>query len=131
MRKTVLFAVAALTAGTVLAAPATSRRSGVSLARGQQAADAAAGASEASLKGIFTDGDFRRVVSESGSGDALGDSVSTHMTASPMFVRNDVYASELLKIFERRRIDDLPVCDAQGHVVGLVDIQDLPKMKVL
>ena len=83
------------------------------------------------LKGIFTDGDFRRVVSESGSGDALGDSVSTHMTASPMFVRNDVYASELLKIFERRRIDDLPVCDAQGHVVGLVDIQDLPKMKVL
>ena len=83
------------------------------------------------LKGIFTDGDFRRVVSESGSGDALGDSVSTHMTASPMFVRNDVYASELLKIFERRRIDDLPVCDAQGRVVGLVDIQDLPKMKVL
>ena len=83
------------------------------------------------LKGIFTDGDFRRVVSESGSGDALGDSVSTHMTASPMFVRNDVYASELLKIFERRWIDDLPVCDAQGRVVGLVDIQDLPKMKVL
>ena len=83
------------------------------------------------LKGIFTDGDFRRVVSESGSGVALGDSVSTHMTASPMFVRNDVYASELLKIFERRRIDDLPVCDAQGRVVGLVDIQDLPKMKVL
>ena len=83
------------------------------------------------LKGIFPDGDFRRVVSESGSGDALGDSVSMHMTASPMFVRNDVYASELLKIFERRRIDDLPVCDAQGHVVGLVDIQDLPKMKVL
>ena len=83
------------------------------------------------LKGIFADGDFRRVVSESGSGDALGDSVSTHMTASPMFVRNDVYASELLKIFERRRIDDLPVCDAQGRVVGLVDIQDLPKMKVL
>ena len=51
MRKTVLFAVAALTAGTVLAAPATSRRAGASLARGQQAADAAAGASEASLKG--------------------------------------------------------------------------------
>ena len=48
-----------------------------------------------------------------------------------MFVRNDVYASELLKIFERRRIDDLPVCDAKGRVVGLVDIQDLPKMKVM
>ena len=83
------------------------------------------------LLGIFTDGDFRRVVSERGSGEVLGDSVSAHMTPSPLFVRDDVYASELLKIFERKRIDDLPVCDANGKVVGLVDIQDLPKMKVL
>ncbi len=83
------------------------------------------------LLGIFTDGDFRRGVSEAGSGAALADPVSAHMTASPLFVRDDAYASELLKIFERKRIDDLPVCDAAGRVVGLVDIQDLPKMKVL
>ena len=82
------------------------------------------------LLGIFTDGDFRRVMSE-GHADVLEASVSKFMTASPMFVRDDVYAAELLKIFERRRIDDLPVCDADGKVVGLVDIQDLPKMKVL
>ena len=53
------------------------------------------------------------------------------MTSSPMFVRDDAYASELLKVFEKKRIDDLPVCAADGRVVGLVDIQDLPKMKVL
>ena len=82
------------------------------------------------LCGIFTDGDFRRVMSE-GREHVLEDSVSKYMTASPMFVRDDVYAAELLKIFERRRIDDLPVCDSEGRVVGLVDIQDLPKMKVL
>lgn len=82
------------------------------------------------LCGIFTDGDFRRVMSE-GRENVLEDSVSKYMTASPMFVRDDVYAAELLKIFERRRIDDLPVCDSEGRVVGLVDIQDLPKMKVL
>ena len=82
------------------------------------------------LLGIFTDGDFRRVMSE-GHADVLEASVSKFMTASPMFVRDDVYAAELLKIFERRRIDDLPVCDAEGRVIGLVDIQDLPKMKVL
>ena len=82
------------------------------------------------LLGIFTDGDFRRVMSE-GHANVLEASVSKFMTASPMFVRDDVYAAELLKIFERRRIDDLPVCDAEGRVVGLVDIQDLPKMKVL
>ena len=53
------------------------------------------------------------------------------MTKSPKFVHDDAYAAELLKIFERMRIDDLPVCDAEGRVVGLVDIQDLPKMKVM
>ena len=85
---------------------------------------------EGKLLGIFTDGDFRRIMSE-GHADILEASVSKVMTASPMFVKDDVYAAELLKIFERRRIDDLPVCDAEGRVVGLVDIQDLPKMKVL
>ena len=53
------------------------------------------------------------------------------MMARPVFVHDDAYAAELLKIFEKKRIDDLPVCDRSGRVVGLVDIQDLPKMKVL
>jgi len=83
------------------------------------------------LLGIFTDGDFRRIISESGSGTVLGDAVAEHMTASPLFVYDDVYAAELLKIFEKKRIDDLPVCDHNGRIVGLVDIQDLPKMKVI
>ena len=53
------------------------------------------------------------------------------MTKSPSFVFEDAYAAELLKVFERKRIDDLPVCDRKGRVVGIVDLQDLPKMKVL
>jgi len=61
----------------------------------------------------------------------LGDTVAEYMTHSPLFVYDDAYAAELLKIFEKKRIDDLPVCDRAGRVVGLVDIQDLPKMKVL
>jgi len=106
------------------------------------------------LLGIFTDGDFRRLMSEGGveedncarssrgsrmSGVSSSPSpsriletpVSKVMTRSPLFVRDDAYAAELLKIFEKRRIDDLPVCDTKGKVVGLVDIQDLPKMKVM
>ncbi|MGN0854050.1 MAG: SIS domain-containing protein [Kiritimatiellia bacterium] len=82
------------------------------------------------LVGIFTDGDFRRHISE-GRADVLGAAVETVMTKRPLFVRGDAYASELLKVFGQKRIDDLPVCDADGRVVGLVDIQDLPKMKVL
>ena len=90
-------------------------------------------AADGGLLGIFTDGDFRRIMAASSNdGQAvLGHSISRYMTPSPMFVRNDTYAAELLKVFERKRIDDLPVCDADGRVVGLVDIQDLPKMKVL
>ena len=94
------------------------------------------------LMGIFTDGDFRRLVSEKNDAGDKGDAslsspmslsslVSRYMTRSPQFVYDDVYAAELLKVFERRRIDDLPVCDRNGRVVGLVDIQDLPRMKVM
>ena len=84
------------------------------------------------LLGIFTDGDFRRIVSTSAdSNRLLASPVGDVMTKSPLFVYDDAYAAELLKIFERKRIDDLPVCDRSGRVVGLVDIQDLPKMKVL
>ena len=84
------------------------------------------------LLGIFTDGDFRRIVAGSHDPNALlAAPVETVMTKSPLFVYDDVYAAELLKIFEKKRIDDLPVVDRSGRVAGLVDIQDLPKMKVL
>ena len=84
------------------------------------------------LRGIFTDGDFRRVMAKATDCNRLlSTAVGEVMTASPSFVYDDAYAAELLKVFERRRIDDLPVCDRKGRVVGIVDLQDLPKMKVL
>ena len=89
------------------------------------------------LLGIFTDGDFRRMMGKCLTPEHSNiqtfphSNIQTFMTPSPLFVRDDAYAAELLKIFERRRIDDLPVCDRDGKVVGIVDIQDLPKMKVL
>ena len=106
-----------------------------------QSGSAVVAGADGRLLGIFTDGDFRRVMAGGAPGSStapgpdgqavLGRSVADFMTRSPAFVRDDVYASELLKVFGRRRIDDLPVCDAEGRVVGLVDIQDLPKMKVI
>ena len=84
------------------------------------------------LKGIFTDGDFRRLMAKAvDCNRLLSTAVGKVMTAKPSFVREDAYAAELLKVFERKHIDDLPVVDAKGKVVGLVDLQDLPKMKVL
>ena len=92
---------------------------------------------DGTLAGIFTDGDFRRgfaAAAPGGDGRAafgLSDPVSGHMTRKPLFISDTAYAVDLLRIFEARRIDDLPVCDAAGRVVGIVDIQDLPKLKVL
>ncbi len=85
------------------------------------------------LLGIFTDGDFRRAVSRKGADAAqvLREDVAKYMTRNPQSAVSEAYASELLKTFESRHIDDLPICDAAGRVVGLVDIQDLPKMKIL
>ena len=84
------------------------------------------------LLGIFTDGDFRRIVSTSAdSNKLLASPVGDVMTKSPLFVYDDAYAADLLKVYERRHIDDLPVINRAGTVVGVVDIQDLPKMKVM
>ena len=84
------------------------------------------------LKGIFTDGDLRREMAKAvDCNRLLSTAVEKVMTKSPSFVYADAYAADLLKVFERKRIDDLPVCDRRGKVVGIVDLQDLPKMKVL
>jgi len=98
-----------------------------------QSGSAVVADSDGKLLGIFTDGDFRRLMSDGAkkADGVLEAPVSAVMTASPQFVHDDAYAAELLKVFERRRIDDLPVCDRSGRVVGLVDIQDLPKVKVM
>ena len=84
------------------------------------------------LQGVFTDGDFRRLVSSSGDPSSiLSAPVSRYMTTSPRSIAMSSYAAEIVKVFEEMRIDDLPVVDASGRVIGLVDIQDLPKMKVI
>ena len=40
-------------------------------------------------------------------------------------------AVDVLRLFEEKRIDDILVVDADGRLVGAVDIQDLPKFKIL
>jgi len=81
------------------------------------------------LAGIFTDGDLRRLLSEGT--DILHSHVSPVMTHKPISVTDDAYAVDVLRIFEKYKIDDLPVVDAEGRLTGYVDIQDLPKMKVM
>ena len=43
----------------------------------------------------------------------------------------DSLAVEILKVLEKRKVDDLVVLDEDGTVRGLVDIQDLPGFKLM
>lgn len=81
------------------------------------------------LKGVFTDGDLRRNIGRHA--DILALPVSRFMSPNPVTVREDELAVNVLNIFETHNIDDLIVVDATNRVIGAVDIQDLPKMKVL
>ena len=81
------------------------------------------------LTGVFTDGDFRRHMASDG--DLLSKSLASVMTKNPISVRDEALAAEALKIFNERNIDDLIVVNAKKEPVGLVDSQDLPKLKLM
>jgi arabinose-5-phosphate isomerase len=81
------------------------------------------------LAGVFTDGDFRRRMSTDE--DILARPLKGVMTKNPVAVRADALAVEALKIFNECNIDDLIVVNARREPVGLVDSQDLPKLKIM
>jgi arabinose-5-phosphate isomerase len=81
------------------------------------------------LAGVFTDGDFRRLMA--GSGEILSMPVNKVMTRNPICIRETALAAEALSIFNERNIDDLIVVNAKREPVGLVDSQDLPKLKLM
>jgi len=81
------------------------------------------------LAGVFTDGDFRRHMA--GDDHLLVQPLKKIMTRKPICIRNDALAVEALKIFNERNIDDLIVVNAKREPVGLVDSQDLPKLKIV
>jgi arabinose-5-phosphate isomerase len=81
------------------------------------------------LAGIFTHGDFaRHFQSDSKIGDRV---VADLMTLNPVTVHKDKLAVEVLNLLERHRIDDLIVVDDDKVPVGIVDSQDLTRLKLL
>lgn len=82
------------------------------------------------LTGIFTDGDFRRSALTGGS-DFLAKPVNCFMTKGGKTVDVGALAVEALKIFQQLKISDLFAVDAKGRPVGYIDVQDLPKLKIL
>jgi arabinose-5-phosphate isomerase len=84
---------------------------------------------EGELLGIFTHGDFvRHFQSDPRVGERL---VADLMTLNPVTIHQDKLAVEVLNLLERHRIDDLIVIDDHQIPVGIVDSQDLTKLKLL
>lgn len=81
------------------------------------------------LVGVFTDGDLRRHMAKDE--NALQNRLENVMTPKPICVRDDALAAEALKIFNERKIDDLIVVNGKYQPVGLIDSQDLPKLKLM
>lgn len=81
------------------------------------------------LAGFFTDGDLRRLLARDISPMEMP--VGEFMTRKPLSVGAAQLAVEVLNVFEKHAVDDLPVVDEAGRLVGAIDIQDLPKFKIL
>jgi len=77
------------------------------------------------LKGIFTDGDLRRHLEIDQ--NLPRRKIATVMTKNPTAISKDRLAAEAMHILETKKIDEMPVVDEHGKVVGLLDVQDLLK----
>lgn len=81
------------------------------------------------LAGIFTHGDFARgYEKDAGLG---GLSVADLMTRDPISLPEDSLAVEAVKKIGEKQIDDIVVIDSQGRPVGLIDAQDLARLKLV
>jgi arabinose-5-phosphate isomerase len=86
-------------------------------------------ATDGKLDGIFTHGDFARCYqADPHVGDRL---VADFMTRRPISVSADSLAVEAVQTIGSHRVDDVVVLDAAGRAVGLVDTQDLARLKIV
>ncbi len=76
------------------------------------------------LAGIFTDSDLARLI-EARRDAALDRPVAEVMTAGPVTVPVGTRVLEAVEILRHKKISELPVVDADGRPVGLLDITDL------
>jgi len=84
---------------------------------------------DAVLVGIFTDGDLRRQL-EAGAA-FLDRPIAEVMTRAPKHITVGMLAAEAARVLREFRIDELPVIDEQGKLVGILDVQDLLETRLI
>lgn len=80
--------------------------------------------SDGRLTGLFTDSDLARLF-ETRQDQALDQPIASVMTADPRTVALGAMLADAVEILAERKISELPVVDAGGVPVGLLDITDV------
>jgi arabinose-5-phosphate isomerase len=80
--------------------------------------------SDGRLAGLFTDSDLARLF-ENRQDDALDAPISGVMTRTPVVVSPETRVAVALDVLKARKFSELPVADADGRPVGMLDITDL------
>ncbi len=81
------------------------------------------------LEGIFTDADLRRAILKDL--HVFSQQIDSYMTRSPIQIQSGALVADALKVFEENRIDDLLVMSHDGIPLGIIDGQDLPKLRIV
>ncbi len=84
---------------------------------------------EGGLAGVFTHGDFVRAFQKQP--DIAQRTVADFMTVRPVTLQADRLAAEVLSTLRTNRVDDIVVIDTEGRPVGLVDTQDLTRLRLV
>lgn len=79
--------------------------------------------------GIFTDGDLRRLIEQGV--DLRGKRAQQVMHGQPRTISADALAVEVAELMEQQRITSVLVLDAEGRLVGALNINDLMRAKVI
>lgn len=81
------------------------------------------------IQGVFSHGDFARAYQKNAS---IGASqVADFMTPEPITLNASDLAVEAIKVIRNYQVDDVPVRDEDGVLVGVVDTQDFASLKLV
>lgn len=81
------------------------------------------------LAGIFTDGDLHRLILRDRA--ELNKPIAAVMTKRPRSLPATALIRDAVKMVRESRLDEIPVVDAGGRPVGILDVQDLVAMKLV
>jgi arabinose-5-phosphate isomerase len=82
------------------------------------------------VKGIFTDGDLRRVL-EKATTDLHATRIVDVMTPGPRTIGPEALAAEAVRLMELHKINQMLVVDEQGTLVGALNMHDLFRAKAI